>query len=84
MEVSFKMAVTTTKVKDVVQIKLNNGESETTGKVSTLNVNLGTLSESGYTNEKAMVCVNALSVIFTKPLYTTYHVETTELEDDGN
>jgi len=57
-----------------VSMKLNNGTKD--GKVQTLSLSLGTLSTSGYDDQKAMNIVELIKPVISKP---TYNVEETKV-----
>mgnify|MGYP006916030777 CR=1 FL=1 len=75
------MAVNASLDKVSVNVLLNNGQTAT-GNVSTLSVNLGTLSTTGYDDQKAMNIVSMLGDCLSKPVYTTKRVNVYTLVEE--
>jgi len=74
------MAVTETMIKNQCNMKLNNG-TDSEGNVKTVNVSLGTLSDSGWDAAKAYACANAIEACLSKTIYQVQHVLTNSLEE---
>lgn len=77
------MAITETMIKNVVQMRLNNGV-DTQGRVTTVNQNLGTMSgnASDWDAQKVYNIIEAVSPLLSKSLYEVYHVQTNTLTDE--
>ena len=58
------MAVTETVTRTAVVIKLDSGQTTSTGQTKTVNVNLGSLSPARYDADKVMSIVNLLIPCF--------------------
>lgn len=63
------MATTSTLTKVGVKMLLNNGTDSQTGEVKTVSVSLGSLSPSGYDDNKMMAVVNGIAPCLTKSVY---------------
>lgn len=72
-------AITETPTKEAIQIKLNDGSSG--GVIKTVNVNLGSLSVSGYDSQKVMNIIEYLAPCLSKTVYSVSHVRTSDLTD---
>lgn len=63
-----------------VAAKLNNGTKD--GKVQTLNLSLGTLSTSGYDDQKAMNIVELMKPVISKDVYNVQETKVSILSND--
>lgn len=75
------MAVSETMIKNVCNMKLNNG-TDSEGNVKTVNVSLGTLSASAWDAQKAYACASAIEGCLSKTIYQVQHVLTNSLQED--
>ena len=75
------MAVTERMEKNVARMLLNNG-TDTQGNVTTVTVNLGTLSDTGWDAEKAFNIMEAIEACLTKTIYQKQHVLTNRLVEE--
>lgn len=66
--------------KEVVTLKLNNG-TDPSGKVTTVNQNLGSLDANAWDAQKVMNIAEALSPCLSKSITAVWHVKTTSLVD---
>ena len=62
-----------------IALKLNNGTKD--GKVQTLNLGLGTLSTSGYDDQKAMNVAALLTPVLSKPVYNVQETKVSILSN---
>lgn len=69
---------TNTIVKNVCQLRLNNG-TDSQGNVKTVGINLGQLSPTGWDDDKALAIADKLEDCLTKTIVETYHITTASL-----
>ena len=62
-----------------VSMLLNNGTKD--GKVQTLSLGLGTLSTSGYDDQKAMNVATLLTPVLSKPVYNVQETKVSILSN---
>ena len=62
-----------------VTLMLNNGTHD--GKVQTRSLNLGTLSTSGYDDQKAMNVASLLTPVLSKPVYNVQETKVSVLSN---
>lgn len=74
------MAITETMIANKCNMLLNNG-TDSSGNVKTVNVSLGSLSDSGWDATKAMTVIETLSACLSKSLYDVQHIVTNRIED---
>ena len=72
---------TSTEKRISVNIKLNDG-LDTKGNVKTVGVSLGSLSLSGYNDDKALAVVSALEDCFSKEVYSIEKTHVTSIASD--
>lgn len=75
------MAIIEHGVKNQATMVLNNG-LDASGNITTVNVSLGTLADSGWDAAKAYTIMEAIEACLTKTIYQKRHVYTTELVED--
>ena len=75
------MSAVSTRNSVKVNIKLNNG-TDSDGKVQTLSVNLGKLSNDNYTDQKAWNVKSALEPCLDKPVYVVQKTEVSTLTEE--
>lgn len=76
-------SVTEDVTKNSIQVKLNNGTTES-GKVATVNAGFPTLNTtdtSTYDAQKVMNIVEALATCLTKSVYAVQHTQVSNLSD---
>ena len=75
------MAVISSLESTKVSVKLKN-YTDGDGKVHTLSVNLGSLDDDRYDDQKAMNIINALESCFDKEIYERLKTEVSRLAND--